>query len=144
MRLIRECLQRAASAALLGLLAPLAVAQTQASLDQGLFTEEQVRRGAAAYSSDCVACHASDLRGNSNSPGLVGLGFLFLWEGRPLSELFMQMRQTMPSDRPAALPEQTYIDLLAFLLDSNGFPAGAAPLTAEIANSGILISSPAN
>lgn len=144
MTVIWKILWRPATAAMLCLLTPLAVAQSLPSLGQGLFTEDQAARGAEAYANHCVACHASDLRGNSNSPGLVGLGFLFLWEGRPLSELFRQMRQTMPSDRPAALPEQTYVDLLAFLLSSNGFPAGDIALTTEIASSEIPVTSPSD
>ena len=70
----------------------------------------------------CASCHAVDLRGNSNSPGLVGVGFLFLWENRPLSELFEKMRNDMPTNRPRSLPTNTYLDLLAFILQQNGYP----------------------
>ena len=99
-------------------------AQTPNPLLQGIHTESQATNGAIAYQTNCASCHANDLRGNSNSPGLVGVGFLFLWEGRPLSELFAKMRTEMPTDRPGSLPTTTYIDLLAFLLSRNGYPVG--------------------
>lgn len=95
-----------------------------------------------AYSENCASCHANDLRGNSNSPGLIGLSFLFLWEGRPLGELFEKMRTEMPTDRPGALSLDTYLDLTAFLLQANEYPSSSSPLTAELIESGISIVSP--
>ncbi len=92
---------------------------------------------------NCASCHANDLRGNSNSPGLVGVGFLFLWEQRPLSELFEKMRGEMPTDRPGSLPAATYRDLMAFILRQNGYPAGDADLSAEVLEDAeLLIISP--
>lgn len=93
--------------------------------------------------SSCATCHANDLRGNSNSPGLVGVGFLFLWEQRPLSELYEKMRTEMPTDRPGSLPAATYRDLLAFLLQRNGYPPGETPLDAALLEEvGLLIVAP--
>lgn len=91
----------------------------------------------------CASCHANDLRGNSNSPGLVGMGFLFLWEGRPLSELFEKMRNEMPTDRPGSLSATTYADLLAFILQRNGYPSGSTALGPDaLASPELLIVAP--
>lgn len=98
------------------------VAQSAHPLHAGLYTSEQASRGRDSYMTTCASCHAVDLRGNSNSPGLVGVGFLFLWENRPLSELFEKMRKDMPTNRPGSLATTTYLDLLAFILQQNGYP----------------------
>jgi hypothetical protein len=37
----------------------------------------------------------------------------------------------MPPDRPGQLSEQSYVDITAFLLSSNGYTAGAEELTAD-------------
>lgn len=106
-------------------------AQQPKSLKDGLFSETQAERGAAAYNARCASCHAADLRGNSNSPGLLGMSFMFLWEGRSVGELYTKMRSDMPSDQPGSLPAQTYMDIVAYILRANQFPAGAEELVAE-------------
>lgn len=118
-------------------------AQESHPLLQGIYTADQASNGESAFMASCASCHANDLRGNSNSPGLVGMGFLFLWEDRPLSELFEKMRSEMPTDRPGSLPTAQYLDLLAFILQSNGYPAGSTALATEsVQNSDILIVPP--
>lgn len=117
--------------ALIGLLPLNTFAQNENPLLSGLYNDVQAERGKVAYTEHCASCHANDLRGNSNSPGLIGVGFLFLWEGRPLSELFDKMRNEMPTDRPGSLPASTYSDLLAFLLQENKYPSSATSLTMQ-------------
>jgi len=112
------------------------------SLQDGIYTEEQAARGAEEYAARCASCHSTDLRGNSNSPGLVGLSFMFIWEGRPLGELFEQISTNMPTDNPGSLSQQSYAAILAFILQSNEFPAGDAELASNAdALAGISISS---
>ena len=106
-------------------------AQPPKSLHDGLFSEAQVERGAEAYNARCASCHAADLRGNSNSPGLLGMSFMFLWEGRSVGDLYTQMSSNMPSDQPGSLPTQTYLDILAYILHANQFPVGAEELVAD-------------
>ncbi len=99
-----------------------------ASLADGLFSSEQAARGAEAYRATCSSCHALDLRGNSNSPGLRGIGFLFVWEGRSLGELYDAIRTTMPQESPGSLTIGQYLDILAYILEQNDYPAGGADL----------------
>ena len=94
------------------------------SLGDGLYTESQASRGAEEYAARCASCHSADLRGNSNSPSLIGLSFMFIWEGRSLGELFTKMSTEMPTDQPGSLSQQSYAAILAFILKSNEFPAG--------------------
>lgn len=108
-------------------------AQTELSIWEGVFTEEQAARGEAAYSSSCASCHSGDLRGNSNTPSLLGMSFMFIWENQSLGDLYTKMREEMPSDRPGSLSAQTYADLLAFLLQANQFPTGQQALIGDTA-----------
>jgi len=98
------------------------------SIWEGIYTQTQSERGLAAYTESCTSCHAADLRGNSNSPSLVGMSFMFLWEGKTVGELYEQVRANMPVDRPGALSNQAYADIIAYLLQANGFPAGSETL----------------
>ncbi len=115
------------------------IAQSENPLHQGIYTSEQAARGETAFMASCASCHANDLRGNSNSPGLVGMGFLFLWEGRPLADLFEKMRDEMPTDRPGSLSATTYVDLLAFILQRNSYPAGNMALSPDTLSSPELL-----
>lgn len=121
---------RSAATCLAVLAAALAapVATTAADLGDGLYSAEQAARGAEAYRATCSSCHALDLRGNSNSPGLRGIGFLFVWEGRSLGELYNSIRTTMPQESPNSLTQGQYLDILAYILEQNGYPAGGANL----------------
>jgi hypothetical protein len=41
------------------------------------------------------------------------------------------MRTTMPTDNPASLPRETYLDILTFMLRTNEFPAGETELLSD-------------
>jgi quinoprotein glucose dehydrogenase len=45
-----------------------------------------------------------------------------------LGDLLEKTRTTMPSDRPGSLPASAYADILAFIAQQNGYPAGAKEL----------------
>jgi len=112
------------------------------TLQEGIFTEAQAARGAEEYAARCASCHSADLRGNSNSPSLVGLSFMFIWEDRNLGELFEKMSSEMPTENPGSLSQQSYAAILAFIIKSNGFPAGETVLASNAeALSSIQISS---
>ena len=119
------------SAASLALLVAALVgvaAQGSNSVWDGVYTEAQAERGRAAYAQSCASCHADDLRGRSTAPSLVEESFAFLWEGMSLGDLFERTRTRMPSDRPGSLPGPAYADILAFIAQKNGYPAGAKEL----------------
>ena len=103
-------------------------AQAQRTVWDGVYSEAQADRGEALYMESCAGCHATDLRGDNTSPSLVGMSFTFLWGGSTLGELFTRIQEQMPTDRPGSLTDQTYRDILTFVLHSNGYPSGEQEL----------------
>jgi mono/diheme cytochrome c family protein len=99
----------------------------------GAYTEAQADRGRTAYAQSCASCHADDLRGRSTAPSLVDESFAFLWDEMSLGDLFDRIRTRMPSDRPASLPSPTYVDIVAFIAQKNGYPAGPNELADDLA-----------
>jgi hypothetical protein len=96
------------------------------------FTEEQVQRGKSIYQKNCQDCHGSTLdNGEFGGAPLKGSYFRQHWGSGDVSGLFGYASTLMPPDRPGQLSPQSYVDLTAFLLSSNGYAAGSEELTAD-------------
>lgn len=118
------------------------------SIWDGVYTEAQAARGLATYRRACTYCHLSNLAGGSDAaaPPLAGARFLNKWKDQSLAALFAKMAQTMPmdgtdvgGDPPAAVALEEYLDIVAFVLMSNGAPSGQAELPADERLEPILI-----
>ena len=114
------------------------VAQQRTAWD-GIYTDAQAERGRASYQQSCIGCHREDLRGDSTAPSLVGESFLFLWGDMEVGELSARIQKLMPPERPGSLPAQTYIDIVAFILQKNEFPAGKVEFGRDQSSLQILI-----
>jgi glucose/arabinose dehydrogenase/mono/diheme cytochrome c family protein len=112
-------------------IASIAVAQPSRSVGDGVYTQEQANRGKTAYTAQCVSCHGAEMRGNDETPGLTGDAFLANWRKRSVDDLFEKVRVSMPADKPGSLSRQTNVDILAYILAVNKFPAGDAELGAQ-------------
>jgi len=66
-------------------------------------------------------------------PDLTGPALRAKWNGRTLGERFETIRSTMPLGNAQSLGDQTYLDIVAFILQSNEIPAGNQELVAETA-----------
>jgi hypothetical protein len=51
-------------------------------------------------------------------------GFLRVWQGRRLGDLYERMRLTMPQDDPGRLGAQEYADIIAYMLSLHSVPTG--------------------
>jgi len=100
------------------------MAQTQSSVWDGVYTDEQAKRGQALYSKECAGCHGTELSGGEEAPPLSGGAFMSNWNGLTLGELFERIRVSMPEGRPGTLSRQQNADILAYLLNFNQFPSG--------------------
>jgi mono/diheme cytochrome c family protein len=98
------------------------------SVWDGVYTEEQAKRGEPLYQKECASCHGALLTGGESSPPLSGGAFLSNWNGLTLGDLFDRIRKTMPQTAPGKLTRQQDADILAFVLSVNKFPAGKTEL----------------
>jgi mono/diheme cytochrome c family protein len=113
-----------ACAVTLGVAAVVAAsAQTPTTADQtldGTYSADQARRGRAVYDSKCASCHD----GGTMGPELWGDPFLAQWDGKSLATFFTRIQTTMPEEAPGTLREREVLDVIAYLLQTNGFRAG--------------------
>jgi mono/diheme cytochrome c family protein len=105
------------------------------SVWDGVYSDAQAKRGRDAYEYSCASCHQPDLSGDPGKdvPALIGEEFIRSWSHHTVQDLFDLMSKRMPQDAPASLSRQTYVDLVAYLLRSNEFPAGEHELPAQSA-----------
>ena len=104
------------------------VAQETQSVWDGVFSEEQARRGETAYGESCSECHGESLAGIDMAPGLAMGDFIWNYDGLPLATLFQRIRDTMPLGNARAVSRSDKVDILAFVMEQNTFPAGGEEL----------------
>ncbi len=112
-------------------------------VSDGIYTAEQARLGQSVYTSYCAYCHGPELQGRTDfpagpnppvgrwragSPALKGDTFIANWTDLPVARLFERIRISMPQDAPGSLTRRQNAQVLAFILQQNGFRAGAADL----------------
>lgn len=101
----------------------------------GVYNTTQAARGRAEYESNCASCH-----NGGEGPSLVGDTFMRSWFEDSLNDVLTKMRTAMPENAPGSLSDTAYLDILAFILESNGFPAGARELLPQSAQlAGVLV-----
>jgi quinoprotein glucose dehydrogenase len=86
----------------------------------GVYSSAQAKRGEATYISKCSDCHD----GGVMAPELDGFDFRAEWENKRVGALYRLIHTTMPADAPGDLKEREVLDLIAYVLQANGFPAG--------------------
>jgi S-disulfanyl-L-cysteine oxidoreductase SoxD len=91
-----------------------------ASVLEGVYTEAQALRGSRVFDRYCSLCH-----GPREFQGTL---FQLTWAGQRLGALFTHISMTMPLDNPGHLTREQYTDVMAYMLELNGYPAGAAEL----------------
>lgn len=85
---------------------------------EGVYTEEQAAIGKKVFTQVCQQCHAP-----RQFRALVQR-----WAGRTVYDLFESIRTTMPIDSPGRLSREEYRDIIAYLINLNGYPAGTDEL----------------
>lgn len=124
---------RRTTAALLGGLLALEVVPAQGdstvtpttrSVMSGVFNTEQVARGRAGHRAQCASCHGAE--------SYSGEAFEQAWKGQSVFDLLELIRTTMPNDNPNNLPLNEYVDIVAYILNLNGYPPGEAELPTDL------------
>ena len=105
--------------------------QKPRSVMDGVYTDEQAKRGGDTYTAKCAMCHGGSMQGGPEAPGLAGAEFLFSWNGKTAGALYSYIRATMPPTEQGTLSDQRYADLVAAIFKKNDFPAGQTELPTD-------------
>ena len=97
---------------------------------QGVYTAAQAERGRATYTANCLRCHGGDLLGVT-APSLTGERFMASWSGEHLGRLYEKIRDTMPPNFGSVIDNTAKLDVVAYILQANGFPTGTSDLTVD-------------
>ncbi|QEE20922.1 cytochrome c [Youhaiella tibetensis] len=116
-------LRSTASAAILA----LSVMGASSSMAAG-FTAEQADAGQTAYNSNCAQCHGRQLEG-PDAPGLFGSDVMQNWD--TAGGIYDFISVAMPPSAPGKLGEDTYLNIVAYIMQFNGAAPGDAPLTTD-------------
>ena len=119
-------------AAASGLHATLGAQGTKSVVD-GVYTEQQAKRGSTLYAEQCIACHGEDLKGLADVvPALTGESFILNWKGKSVGELFDKISTTMPALEPGSMKPAQVADLIAHILSTSKYPAGSTDLASTL------------
>jgi quinoprotein glucose dehydrogenase len=111
----------------------LVAQDTTSSVWDGVYTQAQAGRGKALYNSSCASCHGDQLNGGETAPALVGGEFLSNWNGLTVGQLFDRIRTSMPPGTPSKVARDAKVDIVAYILSYNKFPAGDKELPQQTA-----------
>jgi S-disulfanyl-L-cysteine oxidoreductase SoxD len=118
-------------------------AQVPRTVWSGVYSKLQADRGGQAYRTHCGYCHRDDLRGGfmddgvGRAPALAGpqaFGSSIddRWRDQSLGDVVYTIASSMPKQAPTSLSLDTYLDIVAYLLQENDAPAGPDDLIADI------------
>ncbi len=107
------------------------IVRAQSGIDDGVYTLSQAASGTVVYKRECALCHGPELEGTEGGPALAGRSFRDMWQDRSLGEFFVLTRQTMPVTKPAGLSVREYADVVAFMLNRNGYATGSRDLISD-------------
>lgn len=86
--------------------------------NDAVYSKAQAEAGEKLYQDHCLLCH--DKR--------YFRPVFKTWEGKSLGMMNTVMNTSMPLNNPASLALQDYVDILAYMLSLNRYPAGDEPL----------------
>ena len=103
------------------------------STASAVFTAERAKNGERAFQAKCATCHGTDLHSTEpEAPDLTERPFRFGWQGKTIANRFEAIRSAMPLGNARSLDDQTYLDIVAYILQFNGIPAGNQKLEPDV------------
>ncbi len=103
-----------------------------------IYTAAQAKRGEAVFKEKCAACHD----GNGFGPVLQDNSFWTAWNGKAARALYSTIISSMPPNDAGTLPEKTVLDIVGYLFQLNGLPAGAKEIGSANELNSITIARP--
>jgi cytochrome c-type protein NapC len=98
------------------------------SAASGWYTVEQADAGKQLFEGSCSHCHGTKLEGMAGAPALSGASWKQRFAGAKLLTVWGEIKGPMAQYANVTLSAQQALDILAFLLEQNGLPAGTRPL----------------
>jgi S-disulfanyl-L-cysteine oxidoreductase SoxD len=95
---------------------------------KGVYSAAQAERGKANFEAACARCHHVELTGTDRAPALKGDNFWSHWENETVNTLFTKVRDQMPPNFGTVLEPEAKLDVVAYLLRTNGLPDGSDEL----------------
>lgn len=92
------------------------------------FSAEQATAGQQAYNSNCAQCHGRQLEG-PEAPGLAGSDVMQNWD--TAGGLYDFISVAMPPSAPGLLGEETYLNIVAYIMQFNGAAPGSDALSPD-------------
>ena len=93
----------------------------------GVYTDAQAARGRTRYQAICSSCHQDGPRRDE--------AFMRDWSGTDVESLFRRIKASMPPGAPSSLSDAEYVDIVAYMLRVNTFPASALSSSRPAGNS---------
>jgi mono/diheme cytochrome c family protein len=93
-----------------------------------LYTADQAKAGAQKYSDNCAQCHGDHLEGMSG-PALTGKLFASDKANLSVGDILTFIAVNMPATQPGSLAPDDYVQVMSYILQQNGYPAGNAALS---------------
>jgi len=103
------------------------------------YTRAQATQGQAAYKKNCAQCHGQNMDDGEFGTPLKGLDFAEGWAGKSAGALMTFMKTNMPPANPGGLPDNTYAQMIAYMLQENGLQPGESELPSEVSLLGPMI-----
>ncbi len=110
---------------------------------EAFFTEAQAERGRQAFNRNCAACHSTadskltqeQVNASPFPPSLASPYLGRVYHGKMIYptvyHLYIKL-QTMPAFGNESISQNTRADIIAHILDRNGFPAGKTELKPDV------------
>ena len=105
----------------------LAACAAKAGPLPSLYTAAQASAGANVFTQNCTVCHGIGMTGGAG-PALIGQAFAAPGIGATIGGVFSLLTQQMPASNPGSLSQTQYEDVMAYILQQNGYPAGGTGL----------------
>ncbi len=101
--------------------------EQQSAKADGWYTVEQAAAGKKLFEDLCSSCHGAKLEGGAG-PALNGVAWAQRFGGTKLLTVWGEIKGPMAEYTGRAFTTQQSLDILAYLLQQNGLPAGNHPL----------------
>ncbi|MGZ3499058.1 MAG: c-type cytochrome [Vulcanimicrobiaceae bacterium] len=123
-----------AAGIILALAAVPALSKSTSATNSISFSAAQAAAGKKQFEAHCASCHGEQLEGGVG-PALAGPNAATLRTKlhATVSDVFSIMAMEMPFYAPASLTHDQYVEIMAYVLEKNGYKPGSQPLTYSVA-----------